>query len=198
MSEHIGDDAALYALGTLDETERAKVESHVDACDACSRLLAQALDDVTAVVEAGVQSRMPLPASRSNWRRWFAPVAAAIVLAILPTAYLLQQNLAMHRAMVAESQAMERVATSPHRMVAFTGMDAKVMYGMHGSWYVVIVRNAKAPVDVAWMHDGTKTMLGKAEPHGDVALLYLPKSHRMDQLALVSNDHTMAQATLVY
>jgi hypothetical protein len=48
------------------------------------------------------------------------------------------------------------------------------------------------------MHDGEQTMLGQAVPHGDVAMLYLPKSHRMDQLALMDGAQVVAQASLRY
>jgi hypothetical protein len=87
---------------------------------------------------------------------------------------------------------------STHRSVAFAGADAQVMYSPDGSWYCVIVRNAKQALNVVWMHDGEKTMLGPTEVHGDVALLYLPKSHRMDDLALMQGDHVVGQARLVY
>ena len=206
-TSHIGDDAALYALGLLDDNERAAIDAHAATCAACAQLLAQACDDVTHMVEA--TSLPPANATRTTARRparwqyamsgaWLPAIAAAILIFLLPSAYLLRENIAMHDTMVAESQAMERMASSPYRAVAFNGMDAKVMYGTDGSWYCVVVHGAKAPVDVAWMHDGTKTMLGTAVPHGEVAVLYLPKSHRMDQLALVTGDRMMGQAQLIF
>jgi hypothetical protein len=39
-------------------------------------------------------------------------------------------------------------------------------------------------------------MLGNAVPNGNVAMLYLPKSHRMDRLALMDGDRVVAEATL--
>jgi hypothetical protein len=41
-------------------------------------------------------------------------------------------------------------------------------------------------------------MLGTAMPHGDVALLYLPKSKRMDQLALMDGEQVVASAQLAF
>jgi hypothetical protein len=216
MNAHVGDDAPLYALGMLDEGERSAIDAHATVCDACSRLLAQACDDVAAMVHndastASFDKLRTTPEGRAmtpeghaihdksrRLARWFPAMAAAVVIAVLPSAYLLQQNYAMHASMEEESQAMERMATSPYRTVAFAGVNAKVMYGMDGSWYCILIHGAKAPLDVAWMHDGTKTMLGTAVPHGDVAVLYLPKSHKMNQLALVSEDRTMGQAQLVF
>ncbi len=217
MSAHIGEDAALYALGALEPHEAAAVEAHVEHCSACARLLAQAEDDVTAMVAAGPLVEPPAalaerilatpdastPAtgrqrSRVPRAAWFAALAAAIVVAVLPSAYVYRENLAMHHTMLADADAMARIATSPHRSTAFAGRDAHVMYAPDGSWYVVVIRGAKTPMHVVWPHDGERTMLGTAVPHGDVALLYLPKSHRMDQLALMSDGRVVAQAQLVF
>jgi hypothetical protein len=73
---------------------------------------------------------------------------------------------------------------------------AQVAYAANGSWYVVMVRGTSKPLSVAWVHGGERTMLGDAVPHGDMAMLYLPKSHRMDRLALMDGDRIVAQAIL--
>lgn len=199
MSAHVGEDAALYALGLLDQAERNAIDAHARTCEACSQALAKAFDDVTAMVASEPSApALAEPARRKLSPRWFTAIAAAIVLAVLPSAYLLQQNHAMHEAIVAQSEAMDRLASTPHRTASFAGMDARVYYGMDGSWYCIVVRGAKQPMQVAWMHDGTSTMLGTAVPSAGVAILYLPQSHRMDQLALVSNDRTMGQARLLF
>lgn len=200
MITHIGEDAALYALGLLDEREQAAVDAHVATCQACALLLAQAYDDVAAMAAAQPQLEMPPKRARvaRRWQPAFAALAAAIVLALLPTAYFYQENRAMHQAMLAEADAMARIASTPHRVAQFSGTSANVMYGADGSWYCVVVRGAKKPMDVAWMHDGRQTMLGTAVPHGDVAILYLPRSHRMDQLALLADDRMVGQARLVF
>ncbi len=70
------------------------------------------------------------------------------------------------------------------------------MYGTDGTWYVVVVLDPSRPLAVAWMHDGERTMLGSVIPRGNLAMLYLPKSHRMDRLALMDGDRIVAQATL--
>ncbi len=206
MTDHLGELAALYALGLLEPDEARATEQHLLGCDACRRLLAQAQADVTAMAavqqqfEPPMRARTPLalpPARRSLSRAWLA-VAAAFAVALLPAGYLFEQNLAMHQTMVADAQAMIRIAASPHRTVAFSGTDAHVMYGPDGSWYCIVIHGASAPVHVVWPHDGTRTMLGTAIPHGDVALLYLPKSHRMQQLSLMQDGVVVGQAQLVF
>lgn len=205
MIDHIGDNAALYALGLLDERDGAEVVSHAASCDPCARLLAQAEDDVAAMAEAEPQHDAPpgfapRPVATLIARRsWYAPAlafAAALLIAILPTGYLIEQNRAMHSSMV-YADAVERMVSSPHRTIAFKGSEAMVMYAADGSWYCVFAKGAKA-LHVAWVHDGQTTMLGTMIPHGDVALLYLPKSHRMDQLAIMNDGQVIAQANLVF
>ena len=106
----------------------------------------------------------------------------------------------MHAAMLAQDAAMARVTGSPHRMAAFHPMQAsppaEVAYALDGSWYVIVVRGASKTLSVAWMHGKQRTMLGDAVPRGDLAMLYLPKSHRMDRLVLMDGDRILAQATL--
>ncbi|MGA8535409.1 MAG: hypothetical protein WB615_14975 [Candidatus Tumulicola sp.] len=213
MSErlHVGDDAALYALGALDESSRRAVERHARGCRQCNRLLGLAEDDVARMTFAEPQRLPPpnllrraeehVPRVRPGWPVW-GGLAAALLLAILPSAYYLQQNRVMHEAMSAHADAMSRLAETAVRSTAFAGMtgeaSARVMYPPDGSWYVILVRGSSAALDVAWMHDHRRTMLGRTQPYGDVAMLYLPKSHRMDQLALVDGQRVVAEAQLAY
>jgi len=46
VTEHIDEMAELYALGSLEDLERARVERHVETCEAC----AVRLDEASIVV----------------------------------------------------------------------------------------------------------------------------------------------------
>jgi anti-sigma factor RsiW len=218
--------AALYALGALDDDLRASIDEHAFACDRCARVLGQAEHDVTVIASTERRHEVPpelagrihrmlvreevpsipvrrLARTRSPWVSSFAAVAAAFVIGVLPSLYFWQQSRAMHDTMLADSAAIGRVASMPHRMVAFEEMNggraqAKVMYARDGSWYVVLVQDVSKTLQVAWMHDGQRTMLGNAVPHGEVAMLYLPNSHRMDHLALMDGEQIVAVANLAY
>ncbi|MEO6836076.1 MAG: hypothetical protein ABI231_09275 [Candidatus Tumulicola sp.] len=211
--DHIEEpDAALFALGALDDPTRAGIDRHAAGCEACSRLLGAAEHDVALMAEAepahappalAPEFRMPrTPTVRAaGWPVW-AALAAALIVAILPTAYLWRQNHAMHVATLADAGALSRLAGTSVRSAAFRGMaggsTARVMYAPDGSWYVVLVSGASKALAVVWMHDGRRTMLGAAQLHGDVAMLYLPKSHRMDRLALLDGERVVAEAQLAY
>lgn len=208
--EHIGEFAALYALGTLDDTTQKSIELHIAVCARCAGLLSAAQDDVAEMAAAGpvhvppaALLRPSLPPRRAQVSRsaWLA-AAAALVIGLLPSAYFWQENRAMHVAMSSRSDVIERLAQTPVHTVAFKTMQggavAHVMYPPDGSWYVVLVRGASKALSVMWMHDGRKTMLGTAQPYGDLAMLYLPKSHPMKQLALVDGQRVVAEARLAY
>jgi anti-sigma factor RsiW len=217
---HFGERAALYALGALDDAESAALEAHLRVCAECAQLVGEAERDVDTIASLGARRRAPqelserierllapasasapAPVQRIPWPR-FAAIAAAFLIGILPSAYLWERNRAMQDAMLSQSAAMDRLAATAHRTASFRSSSrevaAKVMYAPDGSWYVIVVRGAAHALQVAWMHDGQQTMLGDAVPHGAVAMLYLPKSHRMEQLALMDGPRIVAQAQLPY
>jgi anti-sigma factor RsiW len=207
--EQIADLAELYALGALTDSERASVDDHLRDCATCAQLLGKAERDVALIASMQPQRAAPrdlqarvertLQTRQQTWLPAMA-IAAAVAIAFLPSLYLWSQTEALHRTMVAQTAAMERLAEAPHRMARFqttAGMPpAEVVYAPDGSWYLVLVHGASKPFSVAWMHDGTKTMLGDTVPRGNLASLYLPKSHRMDRIALMDGDRIVGEATL--
>jgi anti-sigma factor RsiW len=211
---HFGERAALYALGALDDAESAALEAHLRVCPACAKLVGEAERDVDTIASLQTRRRAPnelnkrierllepAPARRLAWPS-FAAVAAAFLIGVLPSAYLWERNRAMQEAVLAQSAAMDRLGASAHRTASFRpssgALAANVMYPRDGSWYVIVVRGAAHALQVAWMHDGQQTMLGNAVPHGRFAMLYLPKSHRMEQLALMDGPRIVAEAQLPY
>ena len=214
MDRHVADLAELYALGALDDGERNAVDAHAQDCASCAASIASAERDVALI--ASMESRRRAPPELANQieqivgsrvailrpRAWALPatLAAALVAGLLPSFYFWRESREIHGAMLAQSAAIERVATAPHRTTAFRpmpgGPPAEVMYAMDGSWYVVVVRDSARPLAVVWMHGGQQTMLGTAVPRGRIAMLYLPRSHPMDRLALMDGDRIVAQAAL--
>jgi hypothetical protein len=208
--EGCADLAELYALGALDDGERAAMDVHVQECPVCAQLVGAAERDVALIASQEPQRAAPpelgwrIETALTGRRRpsWTIPaaVAAALLVGLLPSMYLWSQNDAMHRAMVAQNAAIERLAAGSHRMAHFQTMPgmppADVIYAPDGSWYFVVVHGIDRTLSVAWMHDGQRTMLGDAVPRGNIASLYLPKSHPMDRLALMDGDRIVAVATL--
>lgn len=201
--------AELYALGALDETERAAVDDHLRGCSSCTQIVGAAEHDVALIASLETQRIAPAELAsriertlRSPFAGWHFPaaIAAALILGFLPSIYFWSANHALRGAMLTQSATIERLAAAPHRMTRFRtapGMPpAEVIYALDGSWYLVLVHGVSKPISVAWMHDGEHTVLGDAMPRGTMASLFLPKSHRMDHLALMDGDRVVATATL--
>jgi anti-sigma factor RsiW len=218
--EHIEERAALYALGALDDQESAALEAHLRACPECAQAVGAAERDVALVASLQTLRQAPqeldgrierllqgatvhqMPPRRARVWPQLAAVAAALLVGILPSIYFWQQDRAMQGAIATQSAAMDRLAAAPHRSARFRtrggNLAADVMYAPDGSWYVVLIKGVSQTLQVAWVHDGRQTMLGSATPHGGVAMLYLPKSHRMNQLALMQGEEIVAEAKLPY
>lgn len=208
---HVAEDAGLYALGALTPNEREAFELHVRECRDCARAAGEAAADVATLASLEAQHSPPAGLDRrvaAIWqpRRAIRPrpsfafagaLAAALILGLLPGVYFWSENRAMHEAMLSQAAAMDRLGSGTHRTASFTGpQPASVAYAPDGSWYVIMVHGASKTLHVAWMHDGQATMLGSASPHGDLAMLYLPKSHRMNRLALMDGERIVAQVSL--
>jgi anti-sigma-K factor RskA len=138
--EHVMDELAAYALGTLDESERRHVEVHVETCPTCAHrldayraivgVLPAALPSVeppvaawTAIRAAAMKRRAPVtrwirPAALPDWIRavkW--PALATVVTGLLVWNLALEWRLA-HPPYGPEVEALSR---RPGRMVIFSG-----------------------------------------------------------------------------
>jgi hypothetical protein len=218
MSDHIDELAELYAVGSLEEFERERVERHVAGCSECATQLRRAEETVAALVQAQShdlhdvpptlrarldQSLAPRRRPLLTWHPFAAAIAAAIVLAFVPTWVAVDRNTAL-QAMRQDERALARIASatqidhaqfmSPSKQP----MDAKVLYGPHGDWYYIVVMHPRPGMQVAYVHRGQMEMLGSIAMHGESGTLYLPVNHKMEQLALVEGHTVVADAHLVY
>ena len=138
MTDHLGELAALYALGNPRTARSARGRgtlARLRRMPALARASASRRyrdGGGTAAVRSdrcNARRRAQRRAYRVTLPRMALAFAAALVIMLLPVGYLLEENLSMHQAMASDTAAMARVATSPHRTVAFSGTDAHVMYG---------------------------------------------------------------------
>jgi anti-sigma-K factor RskA len=118
--EQFADDLALYALGTLGESERAALEAHLAQCAACRRELQELWGDIGLLGLTTIGAAPPTHARarllsalakephvrmvRKQSRRWWllAPVSAAMVLAVV-SILLWRQNNALRQDLAQQS-----------------------------------------------------------------------------------------------
>lgn len=219
MSEHINELAELHALGSLEAFERERVYEHVAQCEPCRLRLEYAEDAVAALAQAQAKPGHQAPPSLQHrlersiaaparglltWHPFAAAVAAAVILALVPTWVAVDRNTAL-LAMRQDERALARLADAGTQIdhAQFMSpskqpMDAKVLYGPHGDWYYVVVMHPRPGMQVAYVHDGHMEMLGTVAMHGESGTLYLPVNHKMDELALLEDNTVVADAHLVY
>lgn len=217
MNGHADESPELYALGSLDETERTQIEAHAAACEACAARLREAQAAVAAMVQleplhpapAALGERLAAslgprwPSTPRAWQPAMIALAAAFVIAVAPLSYVLHENRSMHDTMQQDDRALARIAASPFARSSFVPRDggsarAKVLYAKDGSWYYVIVSHPDPAMQVAYVHDGRMEMLGSLRMRGEMGTLYLPVRHKMDQLAIVERGTVLADAHLAY
>jgi hypothetical protein len=216
MSEHIEELAELYALGSLEQFERARVEQHIDRCDDCRSRVQDAEDTVAALAQAQAQPPQQAPPAlrrrlesslharpAMHWGSW-AALAAVIVLVLIPAWVAVDRNTRLN-AMHQDERALARLASAGTQIdhAQFMSptkqpMNAKVLYGPHGDWYYIVVLHPRPDMQVAYVHGGQMEMLGTVAMHGESGTLYLPVNHKMDELALLEGNTVVADAHLVY
>lgn len=217
MTEHIDEFAELYALGSLEDLERARVERHVASCETCAIRLKNAEETVAEMAHpeslqeppAQLQARLERSIgtrARASLRPFLpfgAAVAAVLILTLIPTWVAVDRSRSSTQAMRQDSAAWARIASAPFNHAQFVTprnhpVNAKVIYGMRGDWYYVVVMHPKPGMRVAYVHGGRMQMLGTVAMHGEMGTLYLPIDHKMNELALLEGPTVVADAHLAY
>lgn len=204
---HLGDDAELYAIGALDDAERARADAHVATCEACLRRVGAAEASVAAMIEGDLlEGAFAVPAVRARMPRvvqWLA-VAAAICIFALPAAYFARDNARMHAAMRANETLAAHIASGDLQSSGFTPMrsgpmHARVLYDRAGDWYCVIVDHSRAPMQVAYVRDdGSMETIGSVAMRGGPSMTIMPIPHKMQKLALLAGGVVVAEAKLAF
>lgn len=189
---HVGENAELYALGLLNDIERAQVEAHVANCAECLRRLGQAEETVldlereTPAVPLPPNARAPQFVSRRNPPWWIGAVAAA---AALIFGYLLPHPQA---APVTAQLAMLHSHFN-HAQFQGNGPLAKVLYARDGSWYYVVVEGSHAYTIDGISSSGT-TVLGTTKPGNGTSEFFAPHTQRFDIIELTQGSTVVERA----
>ena len=182
---HIGENAELYALGSLSDVERAQVDAHVANCAECLRRLGQAEETVLGLEREAVPHALPAGARAPELRYrplvarwWYGAVAAAAALLL---GYLLPHPIAQPTHDVAHVAMLH--SHFNHSQFAGNGPLAKVLYARDRSWYYVIVEGSHTYSVEAVSPTGTRT-LGTTAPRDGTSELFVSHTQRFDRIEL--------------
>jgi len=150
---HLDQETELYALGMLDDCERARIDEHLATCMPCTVKIGEAESAVAALIDSSQQR------PRQRRTAWW-PVAAAAAFAVAASG-LLGQNIAMHGALGADGAMLATLVDSHFNHAQFqtpggTSIAAKAIYDRHGKWYEILTDGSPAWHVVFVRPDGTR------------------------------------------
>lgn len=196
---HIGENAELYALGALSESEHAAVDAHIADCAECLRRVGEAEETVLALEREAVaepQAAQPanvLPLRRRGVSVWWIPAAAAaaLILGLLVPRMPAQQQ--------QQSPPLLAMIHSHFSHAQFSGPAgapaAKVIYARDRSWYYVIVEGSHR-YEVDGVHAQQRTNLGTTQPVGATSELFVRMTQRFETLELREGGTVAEKASI--
>jgi anti-sigma factor RsiW len=200
---HPLDDLELYALGLLEDEDRARIDAHLATCDACLRRAGEAEETAASLAallpRREAVARVGAALQPSRWIPQFA--AAAGIVLVLGGA--LQQNLHLQSELASYESALPSVVHShfnhvPLRMSpAGSPLAAKVLYAKDGSWIYVVIDGANADIPVTEVVAGRERAAGIAHERNGVAALFVPAAQHPSSVIVRSGGVT-GTADLAY
>jgi hypothetical protein len=193
---HIDENAELYALGSLDDLERQRVEAHVANCADCMRRLGEAeetilgLERETAPVPLPLNARAPEFHAPRVARWWMGVVAAAAALII---GYILPHPTAQTLSDVPQVAMLH--SHFNHSQFVGNGPLAKVLYSRDRSWYYVVVEGAHNFSVEGVGASGTAT-LGTTVPRDGTSELFVRPAQRFSRIELREGSQLVESAQI--
>ncbi|HVS45490.1 MAG TPA: hypothetical protein VMS32_02380 [Verrucomicrobiae bacterium] len=205
---HVGDEADAFALGALGDSENARIEALASSCPTCAARVGQA-EEIASQLVVPVDPPLALtlrvartfarPArSRAN-PAWFA-VAAAFVIGLLPSTYLLPRLVYYTQQTSARATVLGSLVHSHFMHAQFAALSAdaphaKAIYAHDGSW-IYLVSDSPRVLDARTEPDGTS--IGSLEPAGNAAALYVQRATRAREIILYDAGRPIAKVILAY
>lgn len=208
MTQHIDELAELYALGVLDEEERARVDAHALACDACASRLGEAestiafMEQRAPVVPASLDRRMSAVFARptGGFRISSALVAAAFIVGLLPSFWFWNSARTTQAFDAQREQAVHAMVTSHFAHAQFTPLSpgapkAKLIYARTGDW-VYAVAATGAALTLQAQTPGGSVGLGTLHATGNAGELFVAKAPHAQIFTLSENGREIERVTL--
>ena len=204
---HVDENAELYALGTLSDSERAAVDAHVATCASCAHRVGEAEEAVAALftrqtaVPSQLDRRIRATFSpRSSTRAFYPLVAAALILGLLPSALLWQRDRALNTMDATRQQAVTAMVHSHFMHAPFTSMApdapaAKAIFARTGAWLYVIATTSQN-YTVAVDDHGVRRDLGVLKGTGADRELFVDHPPKVKEVFLFDGPRAVAHAAI--
>lgn len=184
-SQHHGEEAELYVLGTLSDAERTAFEAHLAQCATCLARVGEA-EATLAALEAHRRPVEPPPElrarfvgglrSRARVAPWLA-IAAAFLIGLLPSAPLTYVYLSAHRTNLSHGDATLALLNSHFAHAQFAAESSavlppsKVLFARDGAWLYIVV-GAPHVYDVDAVSQGRTIPIGHTSVMGETSELF--------------------------
>ena len=211
LSNHVGDLAELYALGSLSSQEVTEVLGHAAQCEECRQRVRDAEIAVTEMIESDGELEQPPAALRRRvsaigWRRptnrysWGA-IAAALILWIVPASLLYSQNRSQVNVISEQSTALHALVHSQflHAQFVSSATDApaaKVIYAKTGGWFYVIVDAAPDGLQIGTVTAAGTQVLGTPTPVAHSSAFFYQSGNGIHELVLMRAGKVIAHAPM--
>jgi Putative zinc-finger len=206
VTQHIDELAELYALGVLDEEERARVDAHAIGCDTCAGRLGEAERTV-----AFMEQSAPVPASldrrmsgvffrKPRFQVPSALVAAAFVVGLLPSLWFWNTGRNAQAYDADRQQAVHAMVSSHFSHAQFIGLTAgapkaKLLYARTGAWLFAVAETGRALSLRAETANGI-VPLGTLHASGQVSELYVPQAPHASVFGLWDGNREVGRVTI--
>lgn len=201
MTQHIDDDAELYALGFTERERSDEIEAHLATCAACCKRVA----DAEAVGASLAATLPPIPAAApvSALRRqgWWPQLATAAAVVFAATAAL--EGGLVHRdsERVQHTDLALTAMASTHfahtTLTAGPGVVAKYIYSRDGSWGYSVASGGPAGAHLVLREGAAQRDLGPLD-NGTPATLFVRQPGRADEVDLVAGTTIIAHGKPMY
>lgn len=206
MNKHIDELAELYALGTLDEAERASVDAHAIECEACAQRLGEAESTIafleqSVAVPPSLDRRMSAVFARTpRFRVPASLVAAAFVIGLLPSLFFWNANRSTRAFDADRQQAVQAMVSSHFAHAQFTALapdapKAKLIYARNGNWIYVVAETGR-PLSLHAQGAQGEVALGTLHVSGQAAELYVPQAPATRTFTLYDGTNQIERVTL--
>ena len=197
MTQHLDDDAELYALGFTERERSDEIEAHLATCAACCARVAAA-ESVGASLAAALP---PMPAAKSQRRTWWPQLATAAAVVFAATSVLEGNVVHVASDRAQRTDVALSVLASAHfahtTLTSNPGIVAKTIYSRDGSWVYVVANGAPAGAHLTLREGAANHDLGALET-GTPSTLFVRQPGRGDEFDLVVDGKVVARGKPAY